>query len=108
MQDRVAEILAERRSLENGTAAAILLSLFVHGSITAGAVYMAIHQPPPKAVSTLNIKFAKMPRTVPSAAISEKPAAPPKPVTPKIQEPKPQPVEPVKKATAPPEKNTVP
>ena len=106
MHDPVADILAERRTLDSATAPAVLFSILVHGSLVAGAVYAALHHAPPRAATTLNIRFAKS-----AAPVTEmKPAAPAakKPAVPKIQEPKPQPLKPVEKPAEPPKKNTVP
>ena len=105
MHDPVADILAERRTLDSGPVPAVFLSILVHGSIAAAAVYAALHHAPPQAAKTLNIRFAKS-----TAPVTEmKPAAAAaKPALPKIQEPKPQPVKPVEKPAEPPQKNTVP
>ena len=104
MQDHVADVLAQRATLDNGFLAGVLLSILLHGSITAAAIYAAIHTSPPQIASVLNIKFAPM--RVPAAAVV-KPAAKPKPATPRIEPPKPQPVKPVETKKAP-ENNTVP
>lgn len=101
MQDHVADVLAQRAALDNGFLAGVLLSILLHGGITAAAIYAAIHSAPPKIASVLNIKFAPM--RVPAAAAVVKP----KPATPRIEPPKPQPVKPIETKKAP-EKNTVP
>ncbi len=103
MQDRVAEVLAQRAALDNGFMAGVLLSIVLHAAITAAAVYAAMHAEAPKIASVLNIKLAPM--RVPAAVV--KPAAPPKPAAPRIESPKPQPLKPVVTTQAP-EKNTVP
>ena len=99
MQDHVADVLAQRAALDNGFPAGVLLSILLHGGITAAAIYAAIHTAPPQIASVLNIKFA------PTAVV--KPAIKPKPTTPRIESPKPQPVKPIEQKKAP-EKNTVP
>jgi TonB family protein len=104
MQDRVADVLAQRAALDNGFLAGVLLSILLHGGATAAAIYAALHTAPPQIASVLNIKFAPM--RVPAAAVV-KPAAPPKPATPRIESPKPQPVKPIETKKAP-ERNTVP
>ncbi len=108
MQDRVADVLAQREALDRGAGTAIALSLLLHGGLTALAVYGALHAAPPRPATMVNIQFAQMPAAVPAMT---KPATKPVPapqiedVQPKIEEPKPQPTpEPPKK----PEKNTVP
>src|SRR5450755_3714198 len=104
MQDHVADVLAQRATLDNGFLAGVLLSILLHGGITAAAIYAAMHTAAPQIASVLNIKFAPM--RVPAAAVV-KPAAKPKPATPRIEPPRPQPVKPVETKKAP-EKNTVP
>ncbi|HEV8661109.1 MAG TPA: TonB family protein [Thermoanaerobaculia bacterium] len=99
MEDRVAEVLAQRTALDNGTAAGVILSLLLHGGIAGAAVYAALRAPAPKIASVLNIKFAPMPEPVV--------VAPPKAVVPRIEEPKPEPVKPIETKKAP-EKGTVP
>lgn len=108
MEDRVAEILSQRAALDNGAAAGVILSLLLHGGLTALAVYAAMHAAPPQLASVLNIRFAPIPRG--STAITQpiaKRTAAPKPIVPKIESPRPEPVKP-SVAKAPPEKNTVP
>src|SRR5438552_272828 len=87
--------------LDGGPAAGVVLSLLLHGGVTAIAVYAALHASPPAMVNTLTIRLAPM--TPANAA----PALPP--VTPVLQEPRAV-VEPPKAitATAPPAKNTAP
>lgn len=104
MQDRVADVLAQRATLDNGFLAGVLLSILLHGGLTAAAIYAALHAAPPKIASVLNIKFT--PANVPAAAVV-KPAAPPKPAAPRIEPPKPEPVRKIDTKKAP-EKNTVP
>lgn len=105
MHDRVADVLAERKSLESGAAAAVAVSLILHGSIAAAAVYAAFHRPALSIVPALTIRFAKMPAMTPIEA----PKAEAKRETPKIEAPRPQPVKPVEtKRAEPPKKNTVP
>lgn len=105
MRDRVADVLAQRATLDSGFLAGVLLSILLHGGVTAAAIYAAMHTAPPQIASVLNIKFA--PVRVPAAAAIVKPVAKPKPVTPRIEPPKPEPLKPVETKKAP-EKNTVP
>lgn len=104
MEDRVAEVLAQRAAIERGPAAGIVLSVLLHGGITALAVYAALHATPPQVANVLTIKFAPAPAPiVPANAPKPKPAAPvihePVPV---IETPKPaNPATPMKN-TAPP------
>jgi len=106
MHDRVADVLAQRAALDRGAGIAIVLSVLLHGAITAVAVYAALHASPPQRATMVNIQFASVERR-PLRAPAAKSAAAPKieEVKPKIEEPKPQP-----KAEEPkkPEKNTVP
>jgi len=99
MEDRVAEVLAQRVALDNGAVAGVIFSLLLHGGMAGAAVYAALRAPAPKIASVLNIKFAPMPAPVVEAPL--------KPVAPRIEEPKPEPVKPVETKKAP-EKNTVP
>jgi periplasmic protein TonB len=108
MQDRVAEVLAQRAALDRGPAAAVVLAILLHAIIFGGAIYAALHAPPPESVRMVSIQFAKMPAmSSPSTtkAAPKKAAAPaleePKPI---IQEPKPAPETPAPE----PVKNTVP
>ena len=108
MRDRVADVLAQRATLDRGAGPAVALSLLLHGGLTALAAYAALHATPPKQVSMVTIQLApSMPTPAIRKPVTPKatPAAPkieqPKPV---IQEPKPEVPEPPKK----PEKNTVP
>ena len=102
MEDRVAEVLAQRAALDSGFAAGVLVSILLHGGLTGAAIYAAMHQTSIQRAPVLNIRFA--PVAAAPAAIT-KPAA--KPAAPKIEAPKPQPVKPVE-TKKPPEKNTVP
>jgi len=103
VEDRVAEVLAQRAAIERGPAAGIILSILLHGGITALAVYAALHARPPQITNVLTIKFAPSaaPPIVPANAPKPKPAAPvihePVPVV----ETPPAPVAPAKN-TAPP------
>jgi TonB family protein len=85
MEDRVGEMLAQRAQLENGIGAAVVLSLLLHGSVSAIAVWAAWHHPLRPAMGMINIRFARMPQaeTVPAPI----PAPQPKP----IEAPKPAP-----------------
>lgn len=111
MRDGVADVLAQRATLDRGAGVGIVLSVLLHGGLTALAIYAATHASPPQTAQMVNIEFAKMPG--PTATVS-KPVER-KPVeAPKIEEPKPQAEpkieEPKPAAPAPQkvEKNTVP
>ncbi|HYI09534.1 MAG TPA: TonB family protein [Thermoanaerobaculia bacterium] len=119
MRDGVADVLAERASLDRGAAGGFFVSLVLHGGLTAFGVYAAMHATPPKASNVINIEFARMPGPVtPPRAVARpvtpKPAevAPAVPIEAPIEEPKPPRIEEPKPAAvttpAKVEKNTVP
>lgn len=115
MRDGVADVLAQRATLDRGAGIGIVLSLLLHGGLIALAIYAATHAKPPQSAQMVTIEFAKMPGPVATPAVSRKPAEPKKIETPKIEEPKPKSEprinEPKPAAPAPPakvEKNTVP
>ena len=111
MRDPVADFLAERASPHGGLATAIVVSFVLHAGGGAIAVYAGLRQPPPKAVSRVNIRLAQAPASaaIPAAAPAVASAAPPQPVAPRIQEPQPEPVKPPpQKAPEPPQKDTAP
>jgi TonB family protein len=115
MRDGVADVLAQRATLDRGAGVGIALSLFLHGGLIALAVYVATHAAPLQTAQMVNIQFAKMPGPQAAPATHRKPATP-KPIeSPKIEEPKPKAVpkisEPKPAAATTPvrvEKNTVP
>lgn len=104
MQDPVADVLAERARGRNGFAGAVAISLILHGLGTAAALFSAMRAPAPKIASKLNIRFAPVTLPGPPVAASE-----PKPAAPRIEPPKPEPVQPPppKKSETPP-KNAAP
>jgi TonB family protein len=114
MDDRVGDILAARATLDAGRAPAILLSLLMHGGISALAIWSAMHATAPQQVPVLNIRFA-----APVGGQAHSPAAPvaqPRtpvpplekpPEKPKIEGPKPR-LEDVKPTAAKPVPNAVP
>jgi TonB family protein len=112
MQDRVADVLAQRARLDRGAGAVVVVvvSLLLHAGLAGAAIYSATHSSPPKPARMVSIEFAQMP------AMQKPPAAPKRaearPALPKIEEPKPVIEEPKpvveKPVTKPPEKNTVP
>jgi TonB family protein len=105
MEDRVAEILGERAALGNSAAAAVALSIVLHGALTFAGVVAALRSKTTQSVSVMNIQFAKVPAAAPIAPMT--PAAPKveaKPV-PKLAEPTPEITKP---AEAKPEPKTVP
>ena len=110
MQDRVADVLAQRAALDRGPAAGVAISIVRHCALFGGGVYAAMHASPPEAVKMVTIEFASMP-AVQSPATS-KPAAR-KVEAPKLEDPKPviqEPAPVVAEAPPPklPEKNTAP
>lgn len=114
MRDGVADVLAQRATLDRGASAGIALSLLLHGGLIALGVYAASHASAPKAAQMVSIQFAKMPGPAAAPVVEKKPPAP-KPVeAPKIEDPKPQAepkIEEPKPAAPTPvkvEKNTVP
>ena len=108
MQDRVADVLAQRAALDRGAGAGVAVSVLLHAGLAGLAVYAALHASPPQPVRTVNIQFASLPAMTRPAEPVKKTA----PVAPKIEEPKPVISEPKPEppTTAPqkPEKNTVP
>ena len=102
MHDRVAEVLAQRASLDRGAFGGLAVSLLLHGSITALAVYTATYQPRAAAVPTLNIRFAPVRPVTPAAPVEAL-----KPAAPRIEAPRPEPPKPVEDKK-PAERNTVP
>lgn len=110
MQDRVADVLAQRAALDRGAGAGVAISIVLHCALFGGGVYAALHAEPPQAVKMVSIQFAPMP-ALQSPAASK--SAPRKAAPPKLEEPKPVLQEP-KPAVAdtpppkPPEKNTAP
>jgi len=105
MRDRVAEVLAQRASLDRGAGIGVVLSILLHVGLMGAVVYAAMHAPPPQAATMVSIQFAKMPAArAPERRAEARPTLP-KTEEPKIVEPKPV-VE--KKPEKPPEKNTVP
>jgi periplasmic protein TonB len=108
VQDRVAEILAQRAALDRGTSVGIALSILVHAGLAALFVYAALHAAPPRPATMVSIQFASS-RPVP--AITKPAARKPAATVPTIEEPKPKIEEPkpvVEKTPPKPEKNTVP
>jgi TonB family protein len=108
MQDRVADVLAQRAALDRGAGAGVALSVLLHGGLAALVIYTALHAPPPKPATMVNIHFAKLPAMTKAQAQPVAKAAPRS--VPKLAEPKPIIAEPKPSATPPqkPEKNTVP
>lgn len=117
MHDRVADVLSQRATLNSGPAPAVLVSLFLHGSAAALAIYAAMHRVPPERVQLVSIKFSSSPAAPVAAAPAPRRRTPPAPKpletpkvqTPKIQDPKPiaEPV-PATATTVPAAKNTAP
>lgn len=114
MQDRVAEVLAQRATLDRGAGIGVALSVLFHGALTAAVVYTALRATPPEAAKMVSIQFAKMPAAAPPAPARRAEARPalPEPALPQVEEPKivePKPVaEKPPETPKKPEKNTVP
>jgi TonB family protein len=117
MRDGVADVLAQRASLDRGAGVGVFVSLLLHGGLTALAVYAATHAPAPRPAQMVQIQFAPTPRA-PAPPVA-RPATKPTPATPapvpvpvpKIEEPKPVIEDPkpvVEQPAAKPQKNTVP
>ncbi|HEX8155132.1 MAG TPA: hypothetical protein VF698_18515, partial [Thermoanaerobaculia bacterium] len=106
MDDRVAEVLAQRAALDRGPVPAVLLSILLHGSLIGAAAWIAMRQPPPQPMPAMNIRFAPQD---PTPSVPKPGEQKPKLAAPRIEEPKPV-VEEPPPAPAPvvPEKNTVP
>lgn len=103
MEDRVAEVLAERSALASDTWLAVVASILLHAGFGGLGVYAALRQAPLKTASMVNIQFAAAQREVRPAA------APPKRVEPKtITEPLPAPVTPVEPKPVAREEKAVP
>src|SRR3954451_11800255 len=75
MEDRIGDLLAERRRLGGNAAGGVAVAVFLPGVLAAGIIYSAMHAVAPQEVSTLNIKFAPMPSIAPPAVTSQ-PVAP--------------------------------
>ena len=110
MHDRVADVLAQRASLDSSAGVAVVVSLLLHGGAAAFAIWSAMHQPPPQQASMVSIRLA--PASRPIAPMTPRVAKPATPKPPRIEEPKP--VAPPKAepapvtTTTPPPKNAVP
>ena len=100
MQDRVSDILAQRRQMESGAAVAIFLSVLLHLSLAATAAWSVWHGSSSEPKTVMNIRFAR-PQAAPELAPAG-PAPQPVPVAAPAPKPveKPKPIE--KKKTAPP------
>jgi len=99
MEDRVGEVLAQRRALESGAAAGVALSVFLHTAGAAIVVYAALHQAPPQTVNTLTINLEPLTNVAPPPPAARR-------VTTTLREP--QPVIEQPKPAAKPEPKTVP
>src|SRR5438128_12225350 len=88
MEDAVGEVLQQRASLERGAAAAVVVSLLLHGLISGVAVWAAWRHVAPQPASVMTIRFASMPRPEVVAAPAITPAAPPMPAPKPIEKPK--------------------
>jgi periplasmic protein TonB len=109
MRDRVADVLAQRATLDRNPAIGVAISVILHAALAAGMIYAATHAEAPVAANVVSIQFAQMPAMEQTARPVARPAAPPKIEEPKpvLEEPKPV-VEQKPPEAKPPEKNTVP
>ena len=107
MQDRVADVLAQRATLDRGAGLGVVVSIVLHAGVIALAVYAALHATPPRPATMVSIQFPGSPTPAITKPAVKKPSAP----APKIEEPKPKIEEPkpqVDQTPPKPEKNTVP
>src|ERR1051326_892056 len=65
MEDRVGEVLAQRRALESGAAAGVALSVFFHTAGAAAVIYAAMHQAAPQTVNVLTINIEPISNVAP-------------------------------------------
>jgi TonB family protein len=112
MHDRVAEVLAQRATLDRGAGIGVVLSILFHGALTAAVVYTALRATPPSAATMVSIQFAPTPAAAPAAPsrtrrAEARPTPPAAIEEPKIVEPTPV-VEKPPETPKKPEKNTVP
>ncbi len=118
MRDGVADVLAQRARLNRGAGTGVLISVLLHGGLSALLVAGAMRATAPQPVGLVNIEFAPMPSApaaTPRTAAKPQPATAkpvePKPAEPKLEEPKPRIEEPKPVVEQPPvkaDKNTVP
>jgi protein TonB len=113
MHDRVADVLAQRATLDRGAGTAVVVAVLLHAGLAGLFVYSGRHASAPQPASFVSIQFAPMSPQAPAAATPRKSRTEtPKPVAPpKVEEPKPRIEEPkpdIEKPAAKPEKNTVP
>lgn len=99
MEDRVAEVLAQRAALDRSAGTGIAVSVALHAALTTLAVWVALHQPPPALVNTLTIRFA------PNAPVTVRPV---RKELPRLVEPKPAVEEPKPAVPPVPQKQTAP
>lgn len=85
MDDPVAEVLAQRASMERGASAAIVISLLGHAALSGVAVWAAFRQPTQNMPAVMNIRFAKIPAPAPVIAAAPPPVAQPPASAPAIQ-----------------------
>jgi periplasmic protein TonB len=106
MDDRVAELLAERARIGGGAVGGVTLSVLLHGSMAAAAVYAAMHASAPQQISALYIRFTPVVASRVSGVVA--PTSDTRPPTPEkhLQIPEPAAAPPV--PAAKPEPKTVP
>ncbi len=102
MEDRVADVLAQRAALGTGRAAGIAGSILLHGALVAAAVWSATQRKDVEPVNVINIRLAPVAAVTPPRSAA--PQRVPAPVVPKIVEPAPV----VEKTTPKVEPKTVP
>lgn len=105
MHDRVADVLAQRASLDRGAGTGIVVSVLLHAGLAGVVVYAATHASAPQAAKMVSIQFANVQPAAPVRRAEARRS------TPKIEEPKPKIEEPKPVVEQKPpkiEKNTVP
>ena len=107
MDDRVGDVLAQRASLDAGRAPAILISLVMHGGISALAIWGAMRATIPVPVQVLNIRFAGSVTPMTPATQVKAPVPPPAVKPQRIEAPQPK-AEDVKPTAAKPDPKAVP
>src|SRR5438132_8692889 len=89
MEDAVGEVLQQRAKLESGAAAAVVVSLLLHGLLSSIAVWAAWRHVSPHPASVMTIRLASMPRPEVVAPPAIAPVAPPMPAPKPTEKPQP-------------------
>src|SRR5437588_4386178 len=88
MEDAVGEVLQQRAKLESSAAAAVVVSLVLHGLLSSIAVWAAWRHVSPHPVSVMTIRLASMPRPEVVAPPAIAPVTPPMLAPKPIEKPK--------------------